>query len=268
MMAWQIYLPLISPWVDLRPFKGSSLTSSSATFASGVGFVRSIPWLCETGIWTYPSTASRNLTYTPEQTISTYSGKNVYLIGRNTSGSNNTALTELNTMYGLDRVSATIGGTSGYHWFATEESCILLPSRPLEKDPEETDECLANVTTSLSGVSYRTSYSHKRTWKISLLLDGPIDSDRSDYFADSRRQQLELFFKRAEHGVTVHLQGRNSSLLDTSYRFLAPYIGVRNSISGQLNGGSWTIAGQDDKARRYKLELQIDEVKDPTNRYE
>lgn len=272
-MAWQVYLPFISPWIDVRDVRGTPLISGEPTsyILSSWSFIRSFLWLGDSSFWAGNTSSSRFCYWN----MSTYVGsgdpitavgtEHLFFIGASQYGIALTAAgSNFLSKYGFD-MGNTVQFSNSRAWFYTytlSNVCVLLPSRPLDKDPVSTETCNATVSTSLSGISYRTSYAHRRSWKISLLLDGPIDKNRPGFFQDARPAALGEFLKKAELGVTVHTTGRNPQENGTSIRTSAPYIGTRMAISGQLTGASWTLSGQDDKAMRYKIDLDIDE--DPT----
>lgn len=278
-MAWQVYSPFVSPWIDVRGIRGTPLISgySSSYIKSTVSFIKSWRWFGNSSVW-YSNSATTNMCYyampasVTEPTTGSGTNKYFYIGGATSALSATTDGSNFLTDHGFAFTSTTAFSytRTWVRTYATtsyaSKVCVLLPSRPLEKDPISTEQCNATVSTSLSGISYRTSYAHRRTWKISLLLDGPIDSSRPLFFQDPRPAALQNFLKKAENGVTIHLQGRNPQI-STGYAIKtdSPYIGCPYSICGQLTGASWTLSGQDDKAMRYKLDLDIDQ--DPSTTY-
>lgn len=273
-MAWQVFLPAISPWIDLRPYAGMQMTSySGCRLKENVSFLRSVFWFYLGGslIW-QNNTSAGNPCY-GAYSISYTSVTNSLMSCLGRGSDSYTTTTTGNSFFGSygitrDSSSVTRYGSTGRHLYVDVSSsnmCVLLPSRPLEKDPVATESCNATVSTTLTGISYRTSYAHRRSWRFSVLLDGPMDTNRPEYFADARPVAIRNFLKYAESGVTVHLQGRNPKIRDMLVATQAPYLGCANSISGQLTGASWTLSGQDDKAYRYKIDLDLDE--DPNHVY-
>lgn len=146
----------------------------------------------------------------------------------------------------------------------------IFPSRPLAKDPIAVDKVDGGVVTTLSGLSYRTTYAQRREWVLDLLLDGPLDDKpyKEGYPTYDVRNQWQAFLRRAELGVTVYLKTDTSTSWTTSGNFTArtaPYPGAPCKISGALTDCTsvrWA-PGAGDRMMRYAVTMTIAEMSAP-----
>ena len=261
-MSWQTAYPILTTWLDLRPYHGMALsTNSNYKFNTSVSFCYSPYYLYYSGLW-YSSS------YRIVET-STSSPKTNYCCYKASSPSANTNWTNFLSKYGLSYgyVTGIYGGNSTLtaYWLyrntnATTTSCLFLPSRPLLNCPKETYTSTGSIATSLSGVTYKTSYGHHKTWDVSLYLDGYLDSTRPEYYFDVKGR-FDDWLKLADVGVTLTVDRNVYTSFSRSRRTTAPYIDCPTNICGQLEQSNLTFEGTDDRCWRYKLDLTIHEAK-------
>lgn len=267
-MSWKVEYPVLTTWLDLRPYHGLTLGSGSNwRFKTTVSFCYTPYFLWSSPIWNSSS-------YRVVNTDEPYPKKQ-YLGYRSANPNPSSNWNNFLAEYGLKgqyfSTAPFVGGSSGYHIFrdpaATTTSCFFLPSRPLAKSPEETFTSTGSLVTSLNGVSYKTSYGHHKTWSVSLYLDGALDAGRPEYFWDAR-PVFDNWLKLADSGVTLTLQrSESTSFYSRTLRTVAPYIDCPTNICGQLEQANLKFDGADNHCYRYKLDLTIHEAKG-TNLYE
>lgn len=76
----------------------------------------------------------------------------------------------------------------------------FAPKRPLQKTPEMISDERVDQLVSLSGKSYRASYSRRRIYEVTLLLDGPLN--QTHYNAESLWPR---FLAACDAGVTLFI---------------------------------------------------------------
>ena len=132
------------------------------------------------------------------------------------------------------------------------------PSRPLRSTPVLVEEERVNQLVSLSGRSYRRSYSRRRIYEVNLLLDGakapPISTG---YDPGHPMDTWHDFLKWADAGVTLWIDRDWPSLFWRPDRaIVCP--GMPNEISGALlEASSLRFAPRDGIPDAYEVTLLI-----------
>ena len=128
------------------------------------------------------------------------------------------------------------------------------PSRPLRSQPVLVEEERVNQLVSLSGRSYRRSYSRRRIYEVTLLLDGGPSHEDDDPLA-----MWHKFLSWADCGVTLWIdRGWLSQFWRPSYAVVCP--NMPNEISGALlEASSLRFAARDGIPDAYEVTLLISE---------
>lgn len=272
-MSWKVEYPVLTTWLDLRPYHGLALASNSNyKFKTTVSFCYTPYYLWQSPIWNNSSYRCIN---NDTGSGGPYWPKTEFIGLKGSSPGANANWTNFLATYGLKAsyFSSSPGHNYQIGYYAyrdptdTTTSCFFLPSRPLAKSPEETFTSTGSLVTSLNGVSYKTSYGHHKTWSVSLYLDGALDASRPEFFWDAR-PVFDNWLKLADSGVTLTLQRSDSTTFySRALRTVAPYIDCPTNICGQLEQANLRFEGADNHCYRYKLDLTIHEAKG-TNLYE